>query len=340
MRVSLAGLGAAATRGHLPALRELESDGLVKVVAACDPDMRQRAAVLLALPDLPTFASAEEMLDSVDSDLMVIASPPAAHASLAVRAADYRQHILCEKPGGCTVAQVSELEAIWRRGQDRAFVASYQYRFSPPWKSISRILRAAAKSGQRVSVSVDVQRTSTDQRAVSSWRDNPAMGGGFADHAVHFLALGRELGRPFAVESASREYDSKGREQVSARLWAGSNLLDLSVSYRAAVRSTALTLSWGKTTLQWKNGQLRSGRKNQCPKLFSVPSLSDRSCIDALYRPMYRDLLESLRSSRWRHERADELIEVSRCLTTLLTEAKQHLPIEKHLPVEPAVLVA
>ena len=328
MRVSLAGLGAAATRGHLPALRQLESDGLVEVVAACDPDKRQRAAVLLALPGLPIFASAEEMLESVESDLMVIASPPAAHASLAVRAADHRQHILCEKPAGCTVAQVSELEAIWERRQDRAFLASYQYRFSPPWKSISRILRAAARSRQRVAISVDVQRTSTDQRAVSSWRDDPAMGGGFADHAVHFLALGRELGRPFAVEFASREYDSEGREQVSARLWAGSNPLDLSVSYRAAVRSTALTLSWGKTTLRWRNGQLRSERKNRHPKLFSVPSLSDRSCIDTLYRPMYCDLLKGLGSSRWRHERADELIEVGRCLTTLLTEAEQALPAE------------
>lgn len=329
MRVSLAGLGAAATRGHLPALRGLEAEGRVRVVAACDPDERQRVAVQHALPHLPTFASADEMLHSVDSDLMVIAAPPAAHASLAVLAADHRRHILCEKPAGCALAQVSELAAIWQQQPDRALVASYQYRFSPPWVAIAPILCAAARSGQRVVVSVEVQRTSTDRRAMSSWRDDPAMGGGFADHAVHFLALGRDLGHPFEVDLASREYDAAGREWVSARLLAGSNLLDLSVSYRAPVRSTTLILSCGERTLRWTDGELTVERKDRHTQSFSVPSLSDRSHIDTLYLPMYRDFLSGLGRSEWRRERADELIEVGRCLTMLLAEADQGLLVEQ-----------
>ncbi len=342
MRVSIAGLGAAATRGHLPALRELEREGRARVVAACDPDERRRIAVGQALP---TFASADEMLRSVDSDLMVIAAPPSAHASLATVAAEHRQHILCEKPAGCTPAQVSELAAIWQRQKDRALAASYQYRFSSPWLSMARVLRAAERSGRQVVMSVEVQRTSTDRRAMSDWRDDPAMGGGFADHAVHFLALGREMGRRFEVKRANREYDDMGREQVSAHLLVGSNLLDLSVSYRAAERSTALMLHCDKTTLRWTDERLTVKRKDRRRiQSFPVPALSDRLHVDTLYGPMYRDLLAGLGSPRWCRERADEAIEVGRCLAMLLAATQRGLvaaPTEPAAPAaEPAALAA
>jgi predicted dehydrogenase len=334
LRVSLAGLGAAATRGHLPALLKLESEGRVQVVGACDPDERQRAAVQQGFPRLPTFASADEMLESVGSELAVIAAYPAAHAALATIAAGHGQHILCEKPAGGTPAQMSQFAAIWRRQRSRGLVASYQYRFSDPWIVASTFLRAAARSGQRVVMSVEVERTSTDRRAMSSWRDDTAMGGGLADHAVHFLALGRELGHPFTVDFATRKYDSVGRERVRALVSAGPNLLDISVSYRAARRSTTLMLSCGKLRLRWRGRNLTIEEDGRCGRPVSVPSLSDRSHVDALYLPMYRDLLAGLGNLRWRHDRADELIEVGCCLNMLLAET------EPSIPVEPTALAA
>jgi len=326
--VSIIGLGAAATRGHLPALRKLEREARVQVVAACDPDGRQRMAARRAMRELPTFESAEEMLGSVDSDLTVIAAPPHVHASLATLAAEHRQHIVCEKPAGCTPADVEEMVAVWRQHQDRVLFASYQYRFSRPWLAIARIARAAARSGWRIDMSVDVQRDSTDRHAISNWRADPAMGGGLADHAVHFLALAREMGRPFAIDLASREFDPAGREKVNACLLAGSNLFDLSVSYQAAVRSTTLTLSIGDKTIRWKDGRLAIERKDRPTHWFSVPSLSDRAHVDALYLPMYRDFLAGSGSLRWRRDRAEELTEVGRCLAMLLAETEQRVSVE------------
>lgn len=334
MRVSIIGLGAAATRGHLPALRKLEREGQVRVVAACDPDGRQRIAARRAMRRLPTFESAAEMLGSVDSDLTVIAAPPHVHASLAALAAEHGQHIVCEKPAGCTPAHVGELATIWRQHQDRALFGSYQYRFSRPWQAIAPIVRAAARSDRRIVMSVEVQRDATDRHAISNWRLDPAMGGGFADHAVHFLALGREIGQPFTVDYATRSLDHAAREKVSARLLAGVNLLDLSVSYQAPARSTALTLSLDKKKIRWQDDCLEIKRKDQPTRRFSVPSLSDRSHVDALYLPMYRDLLAGVGSLRWRRDRAGEITAVGSCLTVLLAEA------EAGIYIEPAALAA
>ncbi len=257
MRIALAGIGAAASNGHLPALLWLESEGRVKVVGACDPDEHRRVAARRLFPRIPTFASASEMLQSVNSELTVIAAHPAVHADLATDAANHHQHILCEKPAGGTPEQLSQLAAIRERHPDRALIASYQYRFSPTWIALTPFLRAAARSNKPVYMSVEVERCATDPRAMSSWRDDPAMGGGLADHAVHFLALARELGGSLIVETASRDYDHQRRERVTARVSVGLNPVDLSVSYGAAARSTTVKLRAGDLAVRWRDRELR-----------------------------------------------------------------------------------
>jgi predicted dehydrogenase len=323
MRVALAGLGGAAKRGHLPALLELEREGSVTLVGACDPDPERHAAVWARARSLPVFESTEEMIKSVDSELIVIATPPSVQAEIARLVSIHRQHILCEKPAGVTPEQIDVFEALQQGQRDLGLLGSYQYRFSPAWeKVISPFLREAVRSGRPVTMSVDVQRPATDCHAVSNWRDDQAMGGGLADHAVHFLALGRELGRRFDTDIALREYDIDGRERVHARLAAGPNLVNISVSYRAAIRSTVLTLSCGSQTLRWEDAVLRRERDGTCGSVESVPSLSDRSHVDALYRPMYCDLLAGIHDRDWRHDHAQELLDVGRCLTSLLAKAE------------------
>lgn len=321
MRVAVAGLGSAAMRGHLSALRALAGEGRASLVGACDPDPRRRLVAERSAPGLPTFASAEEMLASIESDLFVIATPPATHASLAALAAAHRQHILCEKPAGSTPAQVAALAEIRHQNPDRALLATYQYRFSHPWSLIARFLRAAVGEGRRVALSVDVQRSLTDRHALSNWRDDPAMGGGLADHGVHFLALARALGGPLEVRVGEREYDERHRELVRASCSLGENLLELSVSYRAPARSTKLTVECGGSVLDWTDGSLVLEREGRRGRPLPVSSLADRTHVDSLYTPMYRDVLAGVEQPLWRQYRAEELLEVSRNLTVLLAEA-------------------
>jgi predicted dehydrogenase len=333
MRIAIAGLGAAALRGHLPALTALESEGKATIVGGCDPDQQRCAAVQRAFPGVPTFASATEMLASVRSELLAIAAHPDAHAELARLGATHGQHILCEKPAGMTPAQVSEFVAIRRRHPDRGLVAMYQYRFSWPWILATRFLRAIVKPEPHLAMFVDVQRPVTDRHASSNWRDDPTMGGALADHAVHFLALARTLRGSLEVVSSTREYDRLGRERAKASVQVGASTLDVSVSYGASKRKTNIALNSGASTLRWSDKTLTMEQEGRRRHLGTVPTLADRGHIDALYRPMYRDLLAGLRYPAWRHRRAQELLEVSQCLTALLAQAGAVEPAGQMLPL-------
>ncbi len=258
----------------------------------------------------------------VESDLLVIAADPSAHADLAMLGAANGQHILCEKPAGITSSQLAALAAIRERHPERGLIASYQYRFSRQWSLFARFLKAAARSSRPVTMSVDVMRPYTDQHAVSDWREDPAMGGGLADHAVHFMALAREMSGPLEVLDAERRYDGHGRERVNAHLTVGENRIDMSVSYQAPERSTRLAVTCDSFLLHCKDSALALEQGDRESSQISLPALSNRGHVDALYGPMYRDLLVGIEEPNWRRLRAEELLDVSRCLTVLLATAE------------------
>jgi predicted dehydrogenase len=322
LRIAIAGLGAAALRGHLPALEALASEGKVTIVGGCDPDQQRCLVAGRAYPQIPMFASAQEMLASIDSGLLVIAANPGVHAELAALGAAHGQHILCEKPAGSTESHVDTFAAIRRRYPDRGLVAMYQYRFSRAWIMAVRFLQEAAKSQASFVMSVDVQRPVVDRHAVSNWREDPSMGGALADHAVHFLALARALRGPLDVVSSEREYDVYRQEHAKASLRVGMDTLDVSVDYGACERSTSISLACGEVALRWRDDALSLERRGQEGHSLRVPALADRRHIDALYFPMYRNVLAGLKHSGWRRRRAQELLEVGYGLNALLAVAR------------------
>lgn len=169
---------------------------------------------------------------------------------------------------------------------------------------------------------MDVMRPYTDQHAVSDWREDPAMGGGLADHAVHFMALARELGGPLEVLDAKRRYDVCGRERVNAHLAIGESRIDISVSYQDPERSTRLAVACDSFRLHCEDSSLALDQGGRESRLLLVPALSNRGHVDALYGPMYQDLLVGIEQPNWRRLRAEELLDVSCCLTKLLPTAE------------------
>lgn len=319
MRIALAGLGAAARRGHLPALDLLAVEHAVAVVGGCDSDPQRRFAIQQDYPSLPTFGSAAEMLAAVRPDLLVIATPPEAHAELAKLAATHEAHILCEKPAGLTSVDAASFTEVHRRYPERVLAAMYQYRFARPWILTARFLQVIKRERRAFSISVDIERPGTDRHALSRWRDNPAMGGALADHVVHFLALARVDCGPLRALHGSRSYDVDDHEHVRAHVRAGLGTLNASAAYGAHARKTSVVVVCGDCTLQWAGGLLTFDRGGRVLYSQAVPALCDREYVDSLYVPMYRDLFANLENATWRRSRARELLDVGQTLTQLLT---------------------
>ena len=96
-RVAIAGLGRAAKAIHIPALRKLPD---VSVIGGYDPVPQKM--------DFPVFASLDELL-ALKPEIVVIATPPAAHLAVAVAALQAGAHVFCEKPLANSVEEADEI---------------------------------------------------------------------------------------------------------------------------------------------------------------------------------------------------------------------------------------
>lgn len=123
MRFGFVGLGRAARLYHVPALRKISD---VVLIGGFDDSAAQRDGWRQET-GLPTFESLDELLERGSPDVVVVATPPASHADLCVRALESGAHVVVEKPFVTTAA---EGDRVLRAASaaDRQVAVNHQYR--------------------------------------------------------------------------------------------------------------------------------------------------------------------------------------------------------------------
>jgi predicted dehydrogenase len=319
VRVALAGLGTAACRGHLPAISRLASEsGGISLVAAADPDPSRRAGCCSRFPAARLFESAEEMLESVSCDVLVVATDPGAHADLIVLGIERGIHVLCEKPLVLTRAGYERVAVAHAQQLDVGLISVHQYRYSPTWRAMSRWARLAARLRLPFSLVVEVQRPGVDPLAVSPWRSEVEFSGGvLADHGVHYLALAWTVDHRLDVLASSQTVTASG-ECSGASVRIGSGMLTVQASTDEAVRRTWVTLRVPNVDLRWRDEAFDVVVGGRTALTRPVAALADRAHVDSLYRHLYRDLARNLSRAPWRAHRTAEALVVGRALLALL----------------------
>jgi predicted dehydrogenase len=132
-RIGLVGCGRLAALGYAPALRRAPG---VELVAVADPDHRRRAEVLAAHGDLRAgrvmaFPSAAALLDGVDVDALVLATPAHLHVADTARAAAAGVAVLVEKPPAEDLGGARALAAL-----DPAPWVGFNRRFDPGVRAV------------------------------------------------------------------------------------------------------------------------------------------------------------------------------------------------------------
>jgi predicted dehydrogenase len=296
-------VGSAATRAHLPALRTAEDCGAVRLVGACDPDPAQRAAVVAAHLGAQGFADNDEMLEATSPDLLVIATPPSAHLGEMAAALERGVHVLCEKPLGLSEADVAALRALAARHPDLALATVHQYRYATPWQWIARAAAGAVRGDEPFTVEVRVERPGTDPLSAGGWRADPEREGGIlGDHAVHYLALLHLLDPGCEVVACHRRGPG-GREVAAVDVRVGAaGVATIRTSYAGARRTNLVHLSRPAQCLElvWEDAVVRVVHDGRGRAPRAAPSLSDRAVVNALYSPMYDELIANLGDPSWR----------------------------------------
>jgi len=191
VRVGLIGFGYAGRTFHAPLIGSLPD---LQLVSVCSSRPEEAAA---ACPGVRLTRTPEALMADPDVDLVVVATPNALHASLALQAIARGKHVLVEKPFSLDVAEArTVLDAAARAG---VHVAAFQNR---RWDSDFLTVQAAIADGSIGEVRhfeshFDRFRPQVRDR----WREHDIPGGGiWYDLGPHLIDQALQLfGPPLAV---------------------------------------------------------------------------------------------------------------------------------------------
>lgn len=211
--VAIVGVGFG-VNGHLEALsRHPEFD----VVALVSP---HRASTVARRRDIRhSFKSVAELLEAIDVEVVVVASPPFRHHDDVMLCLHANKHVVCEKPMALTETEVEALKELSTRSHALATIA-HEFRFVPALVEIRRRLMHGCLGEIR---RIDIVRHSSllhdpsQKRRRSWWFEREAGGGILGAQMAHLIDISHWLARssPARVAGLARNaipefYDESG----------------------------------------------------------------------------------------------------------------------------------
>lgn len=180
----------------------------VEIVALSDPneEMLSRALSQAATPGIRTFADHRTLLDEVEADALVIASPNDEHESVLRDALDTPMAILVEKPL-CESLAASRRIAERAAGRKAPVWVAMEYRYMPP---IARLIEEVGRgtAGKLRMLSISEHRFPFLHK-VNAWnRFAGRSGGTMIEKCCHFF----DLMRLVTGSEAVRVYASAGHD--------------------------------------------------------------------------------------------------------------------------------
>ena len=119
-------------RRHVKTL--VNSDEAV-CAAVCDRDHSRLEEVKELYPDMPVYASADEMFEKEELDGVIISANNNQHKDLVIKAARAGKHIICEKPAALSVKEFDEMvEEVKKAGV--TFTVHQQRRFDKDFRTV------------------------------------------------------------------------------------------------------------------------------------------------------------------------------------------------------------
>jgi predicted dehydrogenase len=172
------------SRVHVPALRAAGFD--VVALVGRDPERTSRRAARLDVPEASTDLDAA--LARSDVAAVTIATPPAAHAPVAIAAAGAGKHVLCEKP---FALDSREARRMLRVAIDAGIVhlVGHEFRFAPERAVIGRAIAEGQLGAVRLISLVQFVPLIADPaaRVPRWWFDEPAGGGWLGAAGSHVV---------------------------------------------------------------------------------------------------------------------------------------------------------
>jgi predicted dehydrogenase len=183
IRLAVVGLGKMGLSHHAM----INAHPRVHVAAVCDAT-GYVLDVLNKYTGVRTYTDFDLMLQEVDLDAIIIATPSSLHSNMVKAALDKNLHVFCEKP---FCLNTKEGEALMRSADEKQLVnqVGYHYRFVGAFQEVKRLLDVNA-IGEVTHMLAEAYGPVVLKPKGSTWRTQRAEGGGcLYDYAAHPLNL-------------------------------------------------------------------------------------------------------------------------------------------------------
>ncbi|MEM3576164.1 MAG: Gfo/Idh/MocA family oxidoreductase [Thermoproteota archaeon] len=111
--------------------------GMANVVALCDKKTEKAKALAerFNLSEVKIYSDYEQLLQDPEIDAVSICTPHYLHAEMTTKAAEYKKHVLCEKPMAISLKQADEMIRACKKNGVKLEIV-FQYRFTPDTRKI------------------------------------------------------------------------------------------------------------------------------------------------------------------------------------------------------------
>ena len=220
VKVGVVGFGNMGT-GHINNLMTGKIPNM-ELVAICDIAAPRREVAQQEYPDIPVFATAEDMYKSGLCEAVIIAVPHYDHPPLAIKAFEYGLHVMTEKPAGVYTKQVMEMNEAAAKS-DKLFGIMYNQRTNPVYQKVREMIKRGDLGHiKRITWIITDWYRPQAYHDSSTWRSTwkTEGGGALINQNPHQLDLWQWMfGMPdriFAKVSFGKYYDIEVEDDVMA----------------------------------------------------------------------------------------------------------------------------
>jgi predicted dehydrogenase len=136
------------------------------------------------------YVTPKELIQSVDIDLVLIASPPSTHEEYATAAIAEGKNVYCEKPVGLSLDSTRRI-VLASNQTKKICTVGYQFRFDPMIRWLKNQI-LTDELGEIIRVGIRWETSGALKTPEASWRNNLNLGGGvlreFASHVFDYLS--------------------------------------------------------------------------------------------------------------------------------------------------------
>jgi predicted dehydrogenase len=215
LRIAVVGTGFLGTRLGNMINRASDAD-LVATAEVC-AETRATAGEELDVPGAVRYAEYETMLDEVDLDAVLVATPHALHYDQTVTALNRGLHVFCEKPLATDLADARDLVERSESGEE-VLQVGYQRHTAAPYVAARDHLESF---GNVTFVTASITQDWIDDKK-GTWRSDPDLSGGgqlydTGSHVVDVVLWASGL-TPTAVDASMVFWDEAERVDTQATL--------------------------------------------------------------------------------------------------------------------------